>query len=60
MTRLSELRDTDCGVADIVASAGANVWGVVFEVPDDEVDVLDKSEGYSPGRAREKNAYERR
>jgi hypothetical protein len=36
------------------------VWGVVFEIPDGEVDVLDKSEGYRPGRAREKNAYERR
>ena len=37
------------------------MWGAsVFEIPDDEVDILDKSEGYSPGRAREKNAYERR
>ena len=57
-TRFSKNRQ--CGVADIVASAGSDVWGVVFEIPEDEVNVLDKSEGYSPGRAREKNAYERR
>ena len=57
-TRFSKNRQ--CGVADIVASAGSDVWGVVFEIPDDEVNVLDKSEGYSRGRAREKNAYERR
>jgi len=56
-TRFSKNRQ--CGVADIVASAGSDVWGVVFEIPDDEVNVLDKSEGYSPGRGREKNAYER-
>jgi gamma-glutamylcyclotransferase len=57
-TRFS--KNWQCGVADIVASTGSNVWGVVFEIPDDEVNVLDTSEGYSPGRAREKNAYERR
>jgi cation transport regulator ChaC len=57
-TRFSKNRQ--CGVADIVANAGSRVWGVVFEIPDDEVNVLDQSEGYSPGRAREKNAYERR
>ena len=57
-TRFSKKRQ--CGVADIVASAGSDVWGVVFEISDDEVNVLDKSEGYSRDRDREKNAYERR
>ena len=57
-TRFSKNRQ--CGVADIVASAGSDVWGVVFEISDDEVNVLDKSEGYSRDRDREKNAYERR
>jgi gamma-glutamylcyclotransferase (GGCT)/AIG2-like uncharacterized protein YtfP len=56
-TRFSEKRK--CGVADIVESSGNDVWGVVFEIPSDEMDELDKSEGYRLGRARELNAYDR-
>ena len=56
-TRFSQKRK--CGVADIVASSGNDVWGVVFNTPNDEIGQLDKSEGYRPGRARELNAYER-
>ena len=56
-TRFSQNRK--CGVADIVASAGNVVWGVVFDIPNNEIGQLDKSEGYRPERARELNAYER-
>jgi gamma-glutamylcyclotransferase len=56
-TRFSQKRK--CGVADIVTSLGNEVWGVVFDIPNDEIDKLDQSEGYRPERAREKNAYER-
>lgn len=57
-TRFSKKRQ--CGVADIVASPGSEVWGAVFAIPNFEVDELDKSEGYRPRRYRDKNAYERR
>jgi gamma-glutamylcyclotransferase len=56
-TRFSEKRK--CGVADVVVSSGNDVWGVVFDIPNDEIGQLDKSEGYRLGRARELNAYER-
>jgi gamma-glutamylcyclotransferase len=57
-TRFSKKRQ--CGVADIVASPGAEVWGAVFTIPNDEIDELDKSEGYRRGRHRDENAHERR
>jgi hypothetical protein len=47
-----------CGVADAVREPGMNVWGAVFEVSELDVGVLDKSEGYRPGR--ERNSYWRR
>ena len=56
-TRFSEKRQ--CGVADIVESPGSEVWGVVFVIPENEFDELDKSEGYRQGRDRAKNAYDR-
>src|SRR5436853_668250 len=39
-----------CGVADVIPEAGRKVWGVVYEVSDLDLDRLDKSEGYQPGR----------
>jgi gamma-glutamylcyclotransferase (GGCT)/AIG2-like uncharacterized protein YtfP len=47
-----------CGVADIVAEDGAQVWGVVYEINDLDVSRLDLWEGFSPGR--DKNSYYRR
>ncbi len=47
-----------CGVADVVSEAGRSVWGVVFEISALDIDALDKSEGYRPGRSR--NSYWRR
>ena len=56
-TRFSKNRQ--CGVADVIPSEGAEVWGTVFQIGEDEIGILDKSEGYRPGRSREENAYER-
>jgi gamma-glutamylcyclotransferase (GGCT)/AIG2-like uncharacterized protein YtfP len=47
-----------CGVADAVPERGRKLWGVVYEISDLDIEKLDASEGYSPGR--EKNAYRRR
>lgn len=47
-----------CGVADVIAQDGAQVWGVVYEIADLDVGKLDVSEGFRPGR--DKNAYYRR
>jgi gamma-glutamylcyclotransferase len=47
-----------CGVADVVAEDGAQVWGVVYEIADLDVGKLDTSEGFRPGR--DKNSYYRR
>jgi len=54
-TRLSTKRQ--CGVADAAPDEGKVVWGVVFEIDDDDLGKLDLAEGYRPGRAR--NSYRR-
>lgn len=56
-TRLSKNRQ--CGVADAIQNMGAEVWGTVFEIDENEIGALDKSEGYRTGRPRAENAYER-
>jgi hypothetical protein len=50
-TRFSQKRK--CGVADIVTSLGNEVWGVVFDIPNDEIDKLDQSEGIHRLRLRD-------
>jgi gamma-glutamylcyclotransferase len=37
---------TGTGVADIVQETGGTVWGVLYEICDDEVAALDRKEGY--------------
>jgi hypothetical protein len=54
-TRYSKGRD--CGVADAIPQKGSCVWGVVYEISDQEISPLDKSEGFRSGRA--ENAYVR-
>jgi len=44
-----------CGVADVISCPGSNVWGVVYEISDEDMCELDRAEGYQPGR--EKNYY---
>ena len=47
-----------CGVADVVPAPGQTAWGVVYEISNLDVENLDRSEGYRPGR--ERNSYWRR
>ncbi len=47
------------GVSSIEESREETVWGVVFDIPDKEIPLLDKSEGYQERRATSKNAYQR-
>lgn len=58
--RLAFSRNSDtreCGVADAVESEGSEVWGVVYEIGDQDIGNLDKNEGFQPGR--NKNSYQR-
>jgi hypothetical protein len=48
-----------CGVADAVPAPGKEVWGVIFELNDAELELLDESEGYCATRACGQNSYVR-
>lgn len=48
-----------CGVAGVVADVGSKVWGVVYEIDELDVGPLDASEGYAPGRPKDRNSYTR-
>jgi gamma-glutamylcyclotransferase len=49
----------DCGVADVLPDHSKDVWGVVYELPDNELKNLDKREGYRPGKPYEQSQYTR-
>ena len=49
----------DCGVADVLPDQAKDVWGVVYEIPDNELKKLDQKEGYQPGKPYEQNQYTR-
>jgi gamma-glutamylcyclotransferase len=49
----------DCGVADVLPDQAKEVWGVVYELSDNELKNLDKKEGYRPGRSYDQNEYTR-
>jgi len=51
-TRFSKVRGG--GVADIVHDSDSEVWGVVYAVPETDLDALDEKEGVAGG------AYERK
>lgn len=51
-------RNRGCGVADAVRSPNGILWGVVYRILEVEIEVLDRAEGYRPGRS--KNSYWRR
>ncbi len=48
-----------CGVADVIPQMGHDVWGVIYQIEDQDLAALDKSEGYRPGRDPERNSYNR-
>ena len=56
-TRYSDFRKG--GVADVIPQVGQEVWGVIYEIYEQDISRLDASEGFKPGRQREKNAYSR-
>jgi gamma-glutamylcyclotransferase (GGCT)/AIG2-like uncharacterized protein YtfP len=48
-----------CGVADILRDETKEVWGVVYELPQNELKHLDKDEDFRPGRPDDQNQYTR-
>jgi gamma-glutamylcyclotransferase (GGCT)/AIG2-like uncharacterized protein YtfP len=48
-----------CGVADVLRDETKEVWGVVYELPENELENLDKDEDFSPGRPDNQNQYTR-
>ena len=49
-----------CGVAGLAARPGAEVWGVVYRLSDEDLATLDRREGYDPSLPPHLNRYERR
>ena len=56
-TRISVRRG--CGVADILRDEMTDVWGVVYELLESELEDLDKDEDFRPGRPDDQNDYTR-
>jgi len=56
-TRISVRRG--CGVADILRDETNDVWGVVYELWESELENLDKDEEFRPGRPDDRNDYTR-
>jgi len=48
-----------CGVADVLYDEGKEVWGVVYELPENELRDLDKDESFGPGQPDGENEYTR-
>ena len=48
-----------CGVADVLHDEAKDVWGVVYELPGNELKDLDKDESFRPGRPDNQNEYTR-
>jgi gamma-glutamylcyclotransferase (GGCT)/AIG2-like uncharacterized protein YtfP len=56
-TRMSVRRG--CGVADILRDETKEVWGVVYELLESELENLDKDEDFQTGRPDDQNDYTR-
>ncbi len=39
-------KNRGCGVADAVENSGSDIWGVVYEINDNDISALDKFEGF--------------
>jgi len=48
-----------CGVSSVEPLAGRDVWGVIYRLTAADLALLDRSEGYQPGRDRHLNSYTR-
>jgi hypothetical protein len=53
-------KDRNCGVSDVVPTPDSVVSGVVYEITEYDLAVLDVKEGYRPSRRAEDNSYNRR
>ena len=49
----------NCGVADVLPDKAKDVWGVVYELPANELKDLDKDEHFSQARPNDQNGYTR-
>lgn len=49
----------NCGVAGLVATPGAEVWGVVYRLHDKDLAALDRREGFDPAKPPHVNRYNR-
>ncbi len=49
-----------CGVADAVKDSDSIIWGVVYQINDNDISTLDKKEGFQPGRKHNENTYFRK
>jgi gamma-glutamylcyclotransferase (GGCT)/AIG2-like uncharacterized protein YtfP len=56
-TRMSVHRR--CGVADILRDEAKDVWGVVYELSENDLENLDKDEDFRPGRPYDQSEYSR-
>jgi gamma-glutamylcyclotransferase len=56
-TRMSIIRR--CGVADILRDETNDVWGVIYELVESELENLDKDEAFRLGRPDDQNDYTR-
>jgi gamma-glutamylcyclotransferase (GGCT)/AIG2-like uncharacterized protein YtfP len=48
-----------CGVADVVPQKGHDVWGVIYQIEDQDLPTLDAHEGYRTDRNPQRNSYNR-
>jgi len=48
-----------CGTADAKPSKRDELWGVVYEIDESEITVLDRHEGYDPSRPHDSKVYVR-
>ena len=56
-TRFSKTRG--CAVADVVEEDGSEVWGVIYEISEEDCNELDECEGYLSSTYKDDNAYNR-
>ena len=52
-------RDRKGGVASVVQQPNSEVWGVVYDIMPNEIEALDRAEGFKQGRPTEQNCYQR-
>jgi gamma-glutamylcyclotransferase (GGCT)/AIG2-like uncharacterized protein YtfP len=49
----------DCAVASVLEDENSEVWGVIYEISEEDCKKLDEFEDYQPDRIETKNSYNR-